>query len=335
MWKLSDDIHTKGYKFEQIRDEIIKLIDAKNVDANTPLPTIIEVAEFYKLSIVTVARAYQHLKMTGYIVNTKGKFYVNQEKLSRLKILLVFNKLEDYKKNTYDAIQDAFNGKAKIDLQVYYSRFTSFIEILTEAAGLYDYYIVMPHFYHGTDVSELENVLTMIPRSKLLFIDKIIPLSESACGSIVQDFENDMLESLSKIKSTILKYKEIRFISLSMSHHPIETTNAIASFCTNNGLGFSIVDNIENESLKDGIIFIATTDKDLARLLKKIKNSIYTLGNEVGIIGYNETILKSILDVTVFSTNFYNMGKRISEMILNKSFVHEKNPFDIIIRNTL
>lgn len=335
MWKLYCDFGNSEYKFEQLRDEIIRVIDAGEINFNEPLPTINDVSNYYKLSRVTVSRAYNHLKKRGIITNIKGKFFVVTERAKRLKILLIFNKLEDNKRNTYEAIQDIFNGTAMIDLQVYYSNYNTFKNIINESLNRYDYYIIMPHFYHGTKIDDGYSLLKKIHPDKLLFIDRVIPEVENFKGAVVQDFDADMYLGLEKTKNLLSKYKEVRFVMKEHSHHPIEAIQALKRFCGLNNLKFSIVDDIENETMSPQVAYIVTRDKDLAELIKKIKSSVYIIGKEIGIISYNESILKELLNVTVFSTNFYQMGKIAARMIVDEKFDMIRNPFDIIVRDSL
>jgi DNA-binding LacI/PurR family transcriptional regulator len=54
----------------------------------------------------------------------------------------------------------------------------------------------------------------------------------------------------------------------------------------------------------------------------------------MGIISFNETTLKEVLDITVITTDFEAMGRRAAEVVLQKIFVSEKNPFYIINRGS-
>jgi DNA-binding transcriptional regulator YhcF (GntR family) len=335
MWKLDCDFENSEYKFEQLRDEIIKIIESGDLDFEKPLPNINEVSNYFKLSKVTVSRAYNHLKKRGIISNIRGKFYVVTEKANRLKILLVFNKLEDYKRDTYEAIQSAFNGNATIDLQVYYSNYTIFKRIINESLNKYDYYLIMPHFYKESLVDDNYELLKKIRPEKLLFLDNLIPEISNFRGAVIQEFGDDMLLGLEKTKDLLSKYVGIHFIRREHSHHPEVAINALTNFCKKNNLTFNMIHDIEKESITPKIAYISTTDKDLAQLVKKIRTSVYKIGEDIGIISYNETILKELLNVTVFSTNFHKMGEMISRMIIDQDFSVKKNPFDIIIRDTL
>jgi DNA-binding LacI/PurR family transcriptional regulator len=68
-----------------------------------------------------------------------------------------------------------------------------------------------------------------------------------------------------------------------------------------------------------------------------MKESELTLAKDVGIISYNDTLLKELVEggITTISTDFNAMGKRLAEMILNKEQSQIENVNDLIIRNSL
>jgi len=69
----------KLYKFEYIRDMMIKNIASGNLKAHAKLPSVDHVCESYSLSQVTVRRAYMHLRKRGYISHLPGLGYFVQE----------------------------------------------------------------------------------------------------------------------------------------------------------------------------------------------------------------------------------------------------------------
>jgi DNA-binding LacI/PurR family transcriptional regulator len=78
-------------------------------------------------------------------------------------------------------------------------------------------------------------------------------------------------------------------------------------------------------------------ENDLVLLLKKLNQTDFELGKDLGIISYNETPVKEILrdGITVISTDFKNLGVKAAEMILDKKPMHQENPFYVIVRNSL
>lgn len=66
-----------------------------------------------------------------------------------------------------------------------------------------------------------------------------------------------------------------------------------------------------------------------------MRKSDFQLGKEIGIISFNETELKELLDITVISTDFEKMGSTAASLILKKQIRQIRNPFKIIKRNSL
>ena len=78
-------------------------------------------------------------------------------------------------------------------------------------------------------------------------------------------------------------------------------------------------------------------NENLLKILKKIKKINFFLAKDVGLISYNDTILKEILEggITTISTDFKKMGKALAKIILEKKKVTIENPNDLIVRNSL
>jgi DNA-binding LacI/PurR family transcriptional regulator len=78
-------------------------------------------------------------------------------------------------------------------------------------------------------------------------------------------------------------------------------------------------------------------EDDLVYLIEKIFDQNLKLGNEVGVISYNETPIKKIImnGITTISTDFKMMGEKAAELILNKSTEHIEAQFYLTVRNSL
>ena len=74
----------------------------------------------------------------------------------------------------------------------------------------------------------------------------------------------------------------------------------------------------------------------MLQIIKNIKTHNLVLAKDVGIISYNDALLKEIVEggITTISTDFNLMGKRLAEMILNKEAIQVENPNKLIIRNS-
>ena len=62
-----------------------------------------------------------------------------------------------------------------------------------------------------------------------------------------------------------------------------------------------------------------------------------TLSKDLGIISYNDTLLKEIVEggITTISTDFKKMGGRLAQMVMQKESIKIENTNNLIIRNSL
>ena len=108
-------------------------------------------------------------------------------------------------------------------------------------------------------------------------------------------------------------------------------------FCKTNCLNYEIIDTLEKRIPKKGETYIVLDDENLIRIIKKIKNAQFVLTKDIGIISFNDTILKEVVEngITTISTDFKLMGKRLAEMILTNEQLKIENPSKLILRNSL
>jgi DNA-binding LacI/PurR family transcriptional regulator len=108
-------------------------------------------------------------------------------------------------------------------------------------------------------------------------------------------------------------------------------------FCEKNNLENEIVDSLDHRKPITGEIFVIPEDRSLLKIIKKIKEEGLLLSEDIGIISYNDTLLKEIVEggITTISTDFKEMGKRLAQMIMNKENVKIENPANLMIRKSL
>jgi len=168
-------------------------------------------------------------------------------------------------------------------------------------------------------------------------MDNKLELGKGAI-QIYQDFENDIYSALVKGIDKILKYKKLLFVYPEnlVYPYPRRTLHGFRKFCVEHTIDFEVLDEIyEDTVLKKGDLFITIQESDLVNLVNQIRDRKLVLGKDIGIISYNETPLKELLDITVISTNFTKMGETAAHMILDKTKGEVKNPFDFIDRGSM
>ncbi len=333
------DDYSKTPKYRQIVDSITSAIEEGKLKINDKLPSVNTLLIEYDISRDTIVKAYDHLKESGIIESVPGKgYYIKTNEISkRPKILLLFNKLSAHKKIIYDSFAENLGTQAKIDFYIYNNDFNIFKKILAEKSDtVYTHYVIIPHFVDGGE--NINEVLAAIPSQKLIILDKKIEnFNRQDYASVFQDFEKDIFEVLVEMKSKLSYYKCIKLIFPNHNYQPESIKNGFLKFCSEYAFIHEFVYDVKSHDVRQGDVYINVMEDDLVFLIKKIKERNFKVGKDIGIISYNETIIKEVLldGITTISTDFYLLGKTAAELILNDKKEHVANPFNVVYRNSL
>jgi DNA-binding transcriptional regulator YhcF (GntR family) len=323
-------------KYKQIVQSIIGDIERGQLRAGVQLPSISELSEEYYLARDTVEKAYRELRERGYINSVQGKgYYVLSREHGKLKILLVFNKLSSYKKEIYYAFLESLGNQATVNLQIHHYSADLFRQIIEASLGKYNYYVVMPHFTYTTPPDDYLRVLRGIPPAELVLLDKDVPALKPGYLAVYQDFARDIGGALDSAAADLLKYPRMRMILPSDESFPIEIDQGFRQFCRYNDKESAVRENARDEVLEPGTCYVVVRETDLVELVKKIRQTPYLLGREIGIISFNETPLKELLGMTVITTDFQHMGRTAAAMLLEGKREKVRNPFYMIRRGSI
>ncbi|MBN8820396.1 MULTISPECIES: GntR family transcriptional regulator [unclassified Spirosoma] len=336
VYKLQFNPKDKTPKYKQIVQSVITDIERGVLKNNEQLPSISELSVEYYLARDTVEKAYRELREQGYITSVQGKgYYVQSQAEPKLKILLIFNKLSSYKKIIYYAFLKALGDKATVDLQIHHYSAYHFKEIIEKNLGKYNYYVVMPHFTQDLDKANYMETLESIPANELILLDKDVQELTEPRLSVYQNFDKDICESLENAQDLLMKYNRLVLILPGDGNYPTEIAHGFRSFCVNYNKEFGIKENALQENLQEGTAYVVIEETDLSELVKKVRQSPYELGHEIGIISFNETTLKELLNITVITTDFEAMGYTAASLLLDNKRIKVKNPFYMIRRGSL
>jgi len=329
-------IHTgKIKKVDQVVEAIRNDIEKGMLTAGIQLPSITTFAKIQKISRDTVEKAYKRLREDGYIHSEPNKgYFIQTLKPQQINILLVMNKISAYKKEIYEGLMEGLGDKAKVQLEIHQYSPERLKTILKDNQGKFHYYAIMPHFFLGTTQKEIDETLSLIPASSLILLDKDLPKTKAAMR-IYQDFEGDIFEGLKQASNQLKKYNKIEVIYPAESHHPKEILKGIQKFCKGSGDTYTERSKSSDIKPKKQTVYITLRDSDLAILVKAIRNTDLKLGTDVGILSFNETVLKDLLGITVVTTDFTEMGRLAAEMIIDKQLTSVNNPFFLIQRTSL
>ena len=332
-------------KYKQIVDSVLKNIAQGHLPLGAKIPSINEISETCYLSRDTVEKAYNQLKERKVIESVKGKgYYVSKaDTASQRTVLFLANKLSSYKMRIYNSFVLSLGNDAHIDLYVYHCDPAAFLALVEKNLGYYDYYVVMPHFKdhhlrHVNCTPAIADALHQIPDDKLVLLDNILPDIQQEAPAVYQDFGADIYEALQEGMEKLRKYNKLILVypNQLVYPHPREIVTGFRKFCVAHDFDFEILNEIYEEmDLRRRDAYVIVEEMDLVNLVKQVRDQELTMGQDVGIVSYNDTPLKELLGITVISTDFKAMGETAAYMILKDKHERVKNAFRFIDRHSV
>lgn len=323
-------------KYKQVVDIIISDIESGIFRQGQRIPSINETSEELLLSRDTVEKAYVFLKKKGILSSVRGKgYYINQVNVhKKMKVALILNKLSNYKRNIYYSLAENLGNKASIDVFIYNYDLTQFEEIIDNHITTYDYYVILPHFKNESE--EVVEAIRKIPKEKVLLVDRNLPALKDY-PIVYQEYEKDIQTALESGIELIRKYRKINLVFPQNQYYSKYILRGFQIFCQINQFDFSVIDQLNEGDVVRGEAFVLITDDDLYRMIKITKGRNWKLGKDIGIVAYNDTPVKEILEdgISTISTNHDEIGRLAAEMILKKNFSRIKSPFAFIRRKSL
>lgn len=323
-------------KYQQILEAVIASIERGTLARGQQLPSISELAERQQVAKVTVAKAYEELRQRGVVLSQQGKgFYVaSTEVRNPLNVFLLFDTLNAYKETLYYAIKEALPQGTQLHLFFHHYDRQLFTSLIQNNLGQYNYYVVMPHF--NEDVAE---VVGLIPKEKLVVIDKAVERLEGEYGAVYQNFEEDVLAALGSGLDLLHRYKRLTLV-LSKGNFqfvPQGILEGFKKFSRTHGLACSIRKNFTTDLIRPGEAYLLFADRDLIAFIREVRQSGLELGKDVGLISYDDTPMKEILEggITVISTDFEQMGHTAGRLITERRREKVANPVRLIRRKSL
>ena len=334
---LTIDEGSKVPKYQQVVDTIVSDIEIGIVKVGDKIPSINETSEEYYLSRDTVEKAYKILRKRGIITAVRGKgFYVSSTgKNEERRVLLIFNKLSDHKKTIYNSFVKNVGEGFTVDLQVHNADSRTLEKIIIESLGRYDYYVLMPHLRDETN--SVKAAINKIPKERLILLNKDMEGIEGNYGCVFEDFELDIHQALYTGLEKIRKYNKLILVFPADNYYCFGIRKGFTNFCDEEGFEYEVIERACHQPVNTGELYIVIEEVDLVELIKKANSSNLRLGKDIGVITYNDTPFKEILagGISVLSTDFTKMGDTLADMIKNRTRKKVKNPFTLIVRNSI
>ncbi|HUH26928.1 GntR family transcriptional regulator [Gelidibacter sp.] len=319
-------------KYKQIVASIEAAILDGTLKKGDRLPSLNHIKTQNSLSRDTVLTAFNELKTRGIIHSIVGKgYYVNSEDVDvNQKIFLLFDEFNSFKEDLYNSFLSNLGENIQVDIFFHHFNLEMFSKLINDNVGNYTTYVIMP-----ANLKNTRQIIERLPKEKVYILDQTNPdLKEYP--SIFQNFKQDIYQGLETALRKIRPYQKMVLL-YPAARQPEGILTGFKLFCEHQGLDYEVIDNFMNRELTSGELYIVLDDKNLIRIIKRIKEQGLTIAKDIGLISYNDTLLKEIVEggITTISTDFILMGQRLAQMILNKEFAQVENPNRLIIRKSI
>jgi DNA-binding transcriptional regulator YhcF (GntR family) len=319
-------------KYKQIIGSIERAIAEKRIKRDERLPSVNKICLEFSISRDTVLLAYEELKKRGIIYAVLGKgYYVKSVEFTlEQRVFLLFDEFNSFKEVLYNAFIEHVNKNFQVDIFFHHFNLEMFKKLISESKGNYSKYIIMPSNLEGT-----AECIKSLPSNATYILDQTNEhLAEYPC--VHQDFVADMYDALAVGKTQLKKYGQLIFV-FPGKKEPYGMVNGFEKFCTEFQFDYAVIPMFGTEVIQPGTLFVIVNDDHLVAVIEQAKRQQLALGRDYGIISYNDTSLKKVVEngITTISTDFKAMGEILATMLNTNSNQQVKNKSQLIIRNSL
>ena len=299
-------------KYKQIVTLVEEAIRAGDLKMGDQLPSLNAVKSKHLVSRDTVLVAFNELKNRGIITSKAGKgYFVNSENINvSLKIFVLFDELNAFKEDLYNAIIESFGDQVQVDVYFHHFNEKFFSQIIRGNVGHYSYYIIMP-----ANLNHTLEAIAEIQKEKVFILDQV-QKEHAKYPAVYQDFEKDVFEGLSQLTDKIKSYAQFNLI-FSEAKQPKGIAKGFMRFCESNQIKYRVLSTFEAKNIQKNEAYFVLEDKHLIQIIKQMKLENLVFKKDLGLISYNDSLLKEVLEggITTISTDFRLMGSQVAEMI--------------------
>lgn len=323
-------------KYIQLADAITDQITRGNLSLGDKLPSVNTFSSELEMSRETVFKALNLLSKKGVIksLNRRGYFIQSTDVDIHLRVFIMLDKLTAFKEDIFQTLYSRISDFGEVDIFFHHHNFNLFQKLITENLQNYTHFVVVTFLKEDP-----KPVLDQIPAEKGIILDCYEPELKKGLSMIYQDFAQDVFDTLVEAEQLLHKYHKIILVAPNHLHHGDKVKRGFLKFCTEFEKSGTIIEQISDHPFKKGQAYITVqaNDVDDVQIIKLARARGYNIGKDIGIVSYNDTPVKEILEggITVISTDFKKMGMGAAKLILNKEVKTLVNPSKLIVRNSL
>lgn len=302
--------------YKQIVQSIVRNIESGVLTKDDVLPSVNKIAEEFSLARGSVFTAYNDLRASGIIDSIPGKgYYISStETKQNRRVFVLFNSFSHYKEALYCSLVSSLPAAYTVDIHFYNNSSKTFEALIRQHAGYYNLFVIMP-----LAIDNKQSMLSQLdPRSVLLLETGYKQYRKDFAG-VYQNYEKDLYNLLLSSQEILSRYDRLILIA---PNEPF-TKDIVAGFnkfSKKAAIATKLKTTVDKEDIKKGDAYIVTDDRDLVTIVDCCRSQKWRLGKEVGILSYQESILKSVIadGITTLSTDYAAMGKVVADMITSR-----------------
>jgi DNA-binding transcriptional regulator YhcF (GntR family) len=316
-------------KVKHLTDALCDAINHGKYTTGQVLPSVNQLSRQYNLSRDTVFKAYRELKKRGIVDSTPAKGYHVAGMMN--KVLLMLDIYSPFKDVLYNSFVSKLPKNFKVDLVFHFYNEHLFETVIADSIGRYNHYVIM-NFSNEV----LHDTLRKIDPSKLLILD-LGDFDKKDHAYVCQDFGRSVYHCLSENIRLLQKYKQFVLYLPDESEHPKILIKYFKRFVKDHKFEAAVIKTPGKFRLMKDAAYLIIRQKDLVETVKRCRAASYRIGEDIGLIAYNDTPMYEIIEngITVISTDFKAMGQKAAEFVKTREKVKELIPARMIVRGSL
>ena len=328
--------HPSRAKYLQLADGLLTDIEIGKLKLNQPLPSVNKLSKELSISRETVFRALSYLSERGVIksANRQGYFVINTDIKRKARIFFLLDKFTPFKEKMYLSFQKAIGDQGDVEIFFHHHNLSVFRSLIIDNLPHYTHFVVLTFLK-----DDVKDILNLIPANKRLIIDSYEPNLSGDYSMIYQDFSRDIYNALEKAGDKLQKYKRLILVAPGTLFHSELVVEGFKKFARDSGFPTKIVQDIDANDFYPGDVYLTLSgyDQELVEVIKLSRARKYAIGLDIGIISYNDTAVKEVLEggITVINTNWEFMGNKAAGMLMDQETQIIANPTQLIFRKSL
>lgn len=320
-------------KSECIVEGIVDAIRKGYLTQGVSLPTVNVAVQEFKVARKTVVRAYNLLKAKGYVESRPrfGYFVIGAKPIVKSRVLFLIHSYDPHLESYYREFTKSVHDCCTVELFFHHYNIRIFEMIVNQNIGRCDLFVISS-FYHP----RISSIVRRIPRDKVLVVLRNDCLNNTY-SSIIQDFYHGTYNALKSGLHLVRKYSSLVLSYPEPKGHSKKLKEGFEKFCSDFNLKNEIIYSIDSQEICKGNAYVVIDDMDLVQLLKICKYRNWILGEDIGVIAFNETPLKSVIrdGITVISCDFLQLAVETANRVLEWKHSNTIVPISLIVRNSL